>query len=343
MNILVTGSDGYIGAVLCPKLMKAGNIVIGLDTGFYRQGLLFNTKLPYPCTISGDVRDANLKSVQGFDAIIHLAELSNDPLGQNDPEITWAINHRGSVRLAQLAKEAGVRRFIYTSSCSVYGAASGGEVMSETSPVNPQTAYAECKVAVERDIRELADKNFTPVFLRNATAFGASPRMRFDIVLNNLAGLAWTTKEIAMISDGSPWRPLVHVDDICEAIRLCLEAPIADIHNEVFNVGSDAQNYRVRQIAEIIAEVFPGCRTTFGDLRGDNRSYMVSFAKIKRHLPEFECKIAALDGARELFNIFSHIQMTPADFTNPPFTRLKQLERLLKTGQLDRDLRWTIS
>lgn len=341
MNVLVTGSDGYIGAVLCPMLIDQGHNVVGVDTGFYRQGLLYNTKLPLPHTLTADIRDITSDDLAECDAIVHLGELSNDPLGKNDPEITYNINHLGSVYLAEMAKKLGIKRFIYTSSCSVYGDGSGLEVCSEESAVNPLTAYAECKTRVERDVLPMATADFSPVFLRNATAFGASPRMRFDIVLNNLAGLAWTTRQIKMTSDGSPWRPLVHVADICRAIGMCLIAPKDAIHGQIFNVGSDAQNYQVRQIAEIVAEAFPGCITTFGASEGDDRSYKVSFTKITEHLPDFACEFAAQDGAAELAGIFKRIAMTEGDFTAAPFTRLKQLERLIKSGQLDRDLRWT--
>ena len=248
MKLLVTGTDGYIGVLLADVLAKRGHHVTGLDAGFYRDGLLYNGVLPPARQIKQDVRDITHKDLRGYDAVVHLAELSNDPLGQHNPELTFQINHRGSVALATKCKEVGIARFVYTSSCSVYGVASS-ENVTETSPTNPQTAYAECKVLVERDVSALADNNFSPTFLRNATAFGASPRMRFDIVLNNLAGLAWTTKEIKMISDGTPWRPLVHVLDICDAVACALDAPREIVHNQVFNVGDNGQNYRVREIA----------------------------------------------------------------------------------------------
>jgi nucleoside-diphosphate-sugar epimerase len=236
-------------------------------------------------------------------------------------------------------KEAGIERFVYTSSCSVYGVASSDNV-TETSTTNPQTAYAECKVLVERDVSALADKNFSPTFLRNATAFGASPRMRFDIVLNNLAGLAWTTKEIKMISDGTPWRPLVHVLDICDAVACALDAPREIVHNQVFNVGDNGQNYRVREIAEIVADVFPGCRLSFGANPADNRSYRVNFDKINSRLPGFHCRRDARVGAQELRSVFEKIQMTRETFEFRAFTRLKQLEHLLRTSQIDDSLHW---
>jgi nucleoside-diphosphate-sugar epimerase len=339
MRVLITGTEGYIGAMLGPLLIERGHAVAGLDSGFYRSGWLYEDGRSRPPTVAKDIRRITARDVIGYDAVIHLAELSNDPLGEHDPEVTYAINHLGSVELAKRCKEAGVRRFIYASSCSVYGAGSDA-VRSEASATDPQTAYARCKVLVERDVGGLADASFSPVFLRNATAFGPSPRMRFDIVLNNLAGIAWTQREIRMISDGSPWRPLVHVEDICDAIAGALEAPREAVHGEIFNVGSDEQNYRVREIAEIVAEIFPGCSTSFGSAGGDVRSYRVSFAKIRRHLPNFVCRRSAADGARALRAIFERIALTPAMFDTPPFTRLRQLKQLIASGQLDAALFW---
>ncbi len=262
--------------------------------------------------------------------MVHLAELSNDPLGEHDQRLTYDINHRGSVELARTCKAAGVKRFVYTSSCSVYGAGND-DVKTEASAPNPQTAYARCKVLVEREVQALADAHFTPVFLRNATAYGASPRMRFDIVLNNLAGFAWTTKEVKMTSDGTPWRPLVHVNDIAD------EAPREAVHNQVFNVGSDQQNYRIREIAEIVAATFPGCALTFGPSGGDNRSYRVSFAKIRQHLPGYRCQWTAESGAAQLRDIFAQIAMSKDVFNYRAFTRLQQLKYLLATRQIDED------
>lgn len=343
MRVLLTGVDGYIGSLLGPILIDAGHEVIGLDTGFYRDGWLYSDpkhQAQMPKTICKDLRLVSRTDVAGMDAVIHLAELSNDPLGATVPKITKKINHLGSVQLAKLAKEAGVPRFIYTSSCSVYGAGSG-EFLDENAPVNPQTAYAECKVMVERDVGAMSDDSFSPVFLRNATAYGPSPRMRFDIVLNNLSGLAWVTKRIAMTSDGSPWRPLVHVLDICHAVRCALEAPADAIHNEKFNVGHNSENYRVKEIAEIVGQVFTGCEVTFGSSDGDSRSYRVGFDKIHERLPGFECKWSALTGAQQLRRIFERIQMPPETFDFRGFTRLKQLRYLMETQQVDDDLFWT--
>lgn len=339
MRVLVTGADGYIGAILGPVLLERGHAVTGLDCGFYRSGWLYDDGLSRPDVITKDIRDITVRDVAGYDAVVHLAELSNDPLGEHDPRTTFAINHVGSVELARRCREAGVARFVYTSSCSVYGAGSDAP-RTEESPTNPQTAYAQCKVLVERDVGKLAGETFTPVFLRNATAFGPSPRMRFDIVLNNLAGIAWTQREIRMTSDGSPWRPLVHVEDICRAILAALEAPREAVHGEIFNVGADGQNYRVREIADIVAQIFPGCTTSFGSNGGDTRSYRVSFAKIRAHLPDFACRWSAEDGARQLRTIFERIDMPATRFDDRAFTRLQQLKHLIATRQINSDFFW---
>ena len=339
MKIFVTGTEGYLGSLLAPLLMQRGHEVIGLDTGFYKVGWLYNATDLTAKTLNKDLRQITEEDLQGVEAIVHMAELSNDPAGQLSPNITYDINHKGSVRLANLAKSAGVRRFVYMSSCSVYGVATEGDV-TEESPVNPQTAYAECKTFVERDVQPLADDDFSPTFMRNATAFGASPRMRFDIVLNNLAGLAWTTKEIKMTSDGTPWRPLVHALDICKAIVCTLESPRDIVHNQIFNVGDTTQNYRVKQIAEIIADVFEGCKLSFGESGSDNRSYRVSFEKINTTLPGFKCEWNAELGAKQLYDLFKQIDMTEDIFLFRGFTRLKQLEYLIRTQQIDRDFFW---
>jgi nucleoside-diphosphate-sugar epimerase len=340
MKILVTGTEGYLGSLLPPLLNERGHEVMGIDTGFYKVGWLYNGTQMTAKTLNKDIRHITSDDLKGIEAIVHMAELSNDPTGQLAPDITYKINHEGSVRLAHLAKKAGVRRFVYMSSCSVYGVATEGDV-TEESPVNPQTAYAECKTLVERDLKPMADDDFSPTFMRNATAFGASPRMRFDIVLNNLAGLAWTTKEIAMTSDGTPWRPLVHALDICKAIACTLEAPRDIIHNQIFNVGDTANNYRVKEIAEIIADVFKGCALSFGDSGADNRSYRVSFEKINTVLPGFKCDWNAQRGAQQLLGVLSQIDMDEDMFTSRGFTRLKQLEYLIRTQQIDKDFFWS--
>ena len=342
MRIFVTGVNGYIGAVLSPYLLERGLTVVGLDTGYYRDGWLYsdNKRLAAePYTIHKDLRQIGERDLEGCDAVVHLAELSNDPLGQNNPEVTHKINHHGSVALARAATKLGIRRFVYTSSCSVYGAGTG-DFLDETAAVNPQTAYAHCKVLVERDLTAMAGKDFAPVFLRNATAFGPSPRMRFDIVLNDLCALAWTTKRIAMTSDGSPWRPVVHVEDICEAIYRCLVAPENAIRGKAFNVGQNSENYRVRELAQIVGEEFPGCTVTVGSSAGDNRSYRVNFDRIHRELPGFECRNTARDGARQLRQLFERIQMPPEIYQFRAFTRLKQLKYLQQTGQIDGEFYW---
>lgn len=343
MKVFVTGVEGYIGVVLVPLLMERGHEVTGFDTGFYRDGWLYSDtqQIPrFPMRINNDLRRIQESDLEGFDAVVHLAELSNDPLGQNNPETTFKINHAGSVALAENARKAGVGRFVYTSSCSVYGIGKS-DVLDETGELNPQTAYAQCKVMVERDVSALADASFSPVFLRNATAYGASPRMRFDIVLNNLAGLAWTTKKIAMTSDGTPWRPLVHIRDICTAIICAIEAPAEAVHKEVFNVGHDGDNYRVREIAEIVADSFPGCELSFGKPSPDNRSYRVSFEKIHRQLPNFRCEWDARRGAQQLREVFERIAMSRETFEFRAFTRLLQLEYLIRTAQIDSEFFWT--
>lgn len=343
MRVLVTGIDGYIGSVLAPFLEDAGFDVVGLDTGYYREGWLFNEgskRSSFPRVLNRDIRQVTERDLEGIDAVVHLAELSNDPLGANNPDVTREINAAGSVHLAKLSKQSGIQKFIYTSSCSVYGIADS-DWLDESAPVNPQTTYAECKVKVESELQALADSSFSPVMLRNATAYGASPRMRFDIVLNNLAGLAWTTGKIAMTSDGSPWRPLVHVLDICEAIRCCLSAPGQSISGEIFNVGHDEDNYQVREIAEIVGAAFPGCEVTFGPPDPDNRSYRISFRKISTRLPGFRCSWNAKSGARQLHDIFERITMSRETFDFRAFTRLKELQYLMETNQIDDKFYWT--
>lgn len=343
MKILITGTEGYIGARMAPILAARGHEVCGLDTGFYRDGCLYMDPLgmmTYPQTVFADLRTVTPKTFEGFDAVVHLAELSNDPLGQNRPEITFKINHEGSLRIAKAAKEAGVRRFVYASSCSVYGVGSGEDFLDETFPTNPQTAYAHCKVNVERDVAPLADDKFSVTFMRNATAYGPSPRMRFDIVLNDLCALAWTQKKIAMVSDGSPWRPIVHIEDIIAAVRCALEAPTESVNGQIFNVGATEENYRVREIAAIVAGAFPGCEVSSGPPGKDNRSYRVSFEKIKSKLPGFESQWTAKMGAEELRSLFERIDFGQTEFEFRAFTRLKQLKYLQRTGQIDDDLFW---
>ncbi len=342
MHLLITGSEGYIGTRLAPYLMQRGHHVVGLDTGYYRDGILYQDpkSMPvYPRTRLLDLRRAGPEDFRGIDAVVHLAELSNDPLGENRPEITHQINHEGSVHLADLARRGGVQRFVYTSSCSVYGLGSG-DFLDERSPVNPQTAYARCKTLVERDLRPMASHTFCVTMLRNATAFGPSPHMRFDIVINDLCALAWTTRRIAMTSDGSPWRPVVHIEDICEAIRCTLDAPPDSVNGEIFNVGSNSENYRIGELARQVAAVFGGCEVTTGPAGRDDRSYRVCFDKIGAGLPGFECRWSARAGIEELSALFQRIDFNADQYEFRAFTRLKQLRHLLRTGQLDADLFW---
>lgn len=341
MRILVTGTEGYLGSLLAPTLLGRGDDVTGLDTGYYKNGWLYNGVHETPHTLVKDIRNVTPDDLVGYDAVVHMAELSNDPIGDRIGNVTSAINHHGSVALASAAKRAGVSRFVYMSSCSVYGVADG--TVDETSPVDPQTAYATCKALVERDVTALADDDFSPVFLRNATAFGASPRQRFDIVLNNLAGLAWTTHRIAMTSDGTPWRPLVHGLDIAKAIRAVLDAPREAVHAQVLNVGADSNNYTVREIAETVGAEFPGCQVSFGGPSADNRSYRVSFAKIRAVLPGFETDWDAAAGAAQLHRVFDQIALDSETFTGRGHTRLAQIEYLLTTGQVDPQLFWTVN
>ena len=339
MRVLVTGSEGYIGTILAPYLLAHGHDVVGVDTGFHRVGWLYNGVDRAPAWINKDIRHLTAEDLRGFDAIVHLAELSNDPVGQLNPDITFEINHLGSVRLATLAREAGVERFIYMSSCSVYGSA-GDELSTEESPLDPLTTYAQCKVLVERDLKAMADDRFSPTFLRNATAFGASPRLRFDIVINDLAGHAWTEQVIRMASDGRPWRPFVHILDISQAIDCVLRAPRDIIHDEIFNVGSNQLNYQIREIAEIISETFPGCRLEIGDSTGDHRNYKANFDKIHERLPGFECRIDVARGARQLLDVFRAVEMATDQFEFRGHTRIKQIKHLLATHQIDDHFYW---
>jgi nucleoside-diphosphate-sugar epimerase len=311
-----------------------------MDTGLYREGWLYHQAgVDFPASTTQDVRRVTDQDLQGVDAVVHLAELSNDPLGEFNPQLTFLVNHRGSVAFADACRRAGVSRFVYSSSCSVYGFGDG-DWKDEQSEVNPLTAYAECKVLVERDIAKLADDRFSPVFLRNGTAYGPSPRMRFDLVVNNLAGLAQTVGEIRMISDGTPWRPLVHVLDICEAMSCSVEAPQEVVHGQTFNVGDTRENYQIRQVAEIVAEVFPSCSVSVGPSGGDNRSYRVNFDKIQAQLPGFRCRHDVRGGAAQLREIFARIQLDRETFESRAYTRLKQLRHLVDTKQLDEYLFW---
>lgn len=338
MKVLVTGSEGYIGTVLVQELLKRGFDVTGLDTGYYMEGWLYDIERKEYPFIRKDIRQVVPSDLAGFDAIVHLAELSNDPLGQIDPDLTFAINHKGTERLVKAAKKAGVGRFIYASSCSVYGASD--EVRDETSVPNPLTAYAKCKVLNEKLLMREANDSFVPVVLRFATVYGLSPRLRLDLVVNNLVGLAYTTGEIKMDSDGTPWRPFTHVLDITEAVACALVAPLAVVNKETLNVGSDRSNYQIKDIAAIIKKVFPNASVSLNPNGADKRNYKVDFSKITTKLPGFVCTYDVRKGAAELKELFERVGLTKGMFMSRSFTRLKQMQHLRDTNKINESFFW---
>jgi nucleoside-diphosphate-sugar epimerase len=340
MKILLTGSRGYIGSVMAPFLARAGHEVVGVDSDLYRRSS-FGEWSDTVETRAKDVRSLEAKDLAGFDAVIHLAALSNDPLGDLNPQLTYDINHLASVRLAALAKEAGVPRFAFASSCSNYGAA-GEAPVNEDSELNPVTAYGESKVRVERDVIKLADDAFSPTFLRCATAYGVSPRLRFDIVLNNLVAWAFTSGKVMLKSDGSPWRPIVHIEDISRAFLAVLSVPRERVHAQAFNIGRNDQNYRIREIAQIVKETVPGCEIAFADDAGpDKRNYRADFSKVARLLPEFQPQWDAQKGAKQLYDAYRDIGLVLSDFEGPRYRRIDQIKQLMASGELGPDLRWT--
>jgi nucleoside-diphosphate-sugar epimerase len=339
MRVLVTGHNGYIGTVLTPMLQAAGHDVVGLDTNLFMACQFGDWEERVP-NLRKDVRDVTRDDLEGFDAVLHLAGLSNDPLGNLDPGLTFEINHRASVRLAQLAKEAGVSRFIFSSSCSNYGAG-GDDFLDENSAFNPVTPYGESKVMVEQDVAPMADDRFSPTFLRNATAYGVSPFLRFDLVLNNLTAWALSTGLVYLKSDGSPWRPIVHIEDISRAFLTVLEAPREKVHNQAYNVGRTEDNYRIRELAEIVVATVPNSRVEYApDAGPDKRNYRVDCSKIQRELPAFQPQWDARKGAVELYEAYIREGVDVNDFEGPRFKRIDHIKGLLASGSLKGDLRW---
>jgi nucleoside-diphosphate-sugar epimerase len=339
MKILLTGHKGYIGAVAAPVLQSAGHEVTGLDTDLFAGCDLGRLSFEMP-EVHKDIRSLTKSDLEGFEAVVHLAALSNDPLGNLDPDLTFSINHRASVRLAELAKDAGVERFVFSSSCSTYGAA-GDDFLEETASLNPVTAYGESKVLVERDVARLADEHFSPTFMRNATAYGASPRLRLDVVLNDFVASALTTGRVLIKSDGTPWRPIVHIRDIIAAIVSVLDAPKALIHNETFNVGQTNENFRISELADIVVQTVPGSRVDYAPGGGpDKRCYRVNCEKIRRVLPSFRPQWTARQGAQELYDAYRDAGLTGEDVERGRYIRINHIQRLQKADKLDASLYW---
>ena len=340
MNVLITGDTGYIGSTIVPLFLKQGYNVTGLDSDLFEQ-CVFEAPAHAIPHIRKDVRDVTVDDLRGFDAIVHLAALSNDPLGNLDPNLTYGINHKASVRLAELAREAGVQRFLFSSSCSIYGAAGQGAV-NEGAQFNPVTPYGHSKELVEADVRKLATDAFSPVFLRNATVYGWSPRMRFDLVLNNLVAHAVSTGKILIKSDGTPWRPIVHAEDVGRAFIAALQAPRERIHNEAFNIGLDDENFQIRDLAEIVKETVAGTEVTYAPGgEPDKRSYRVDFGKVRRQLPEWQPQWTARKGAVQLRDAYQRVGISLQDFEGPRFRRIDLLKRLMSEDKVDNTLRWS--
>jgi nucleoside-diphosphate-sugar epimerase len=340
MHVLVTGDKGYIGAVMVPLLVEAGHDVCGLDADWFEQSAFSDLRVDIPSK-KKDLRDVEPSDFEGFDAVIHLAGLSNDPLGDLNPSLTEEINHAASVQVARLAKEAGVERFLFSSSCSTYGAAGGDVLLEEEAEFRPVTPYGQSKVEVERDVVGLASVGFSPTFLRNATAYGVSPRLRFDLVLNNLVAWAVTTGRIYIKSDGTPWRPIVHIEDISRAFLAVLNAPRELVHCQAFNVGSTEENYQIRDLAKIVSETVPGCRIEYAKDGGpDTRCYRVDFSKLAKTLPEAKPRWNAREGAKELYQAIQRSGLQLEDFEGPRYKRIAHIQGLINNGRLDETLRW---
>jgi nucleoside-diphosphate-sugar epimerase len=341
MRILLTGHDGYIGAVMSRMLVEQNHDVVGLDSGLF-EGCTFGEDLFAIPQISKDIRDIERADLEGFDAVVHLAAISNDPLGNLNPECTYDINHRASVRLAELARDAGVSRYVYSSSCSVYGAASPDDILDESAAFSPVTPYAKSKVMVEDDVRVLATDDFSPTYMRNATVYGVSPKLRGDLVVNNLVGWALTTGRVHLKSDGTPWRPLVHVEDLCRAFSAVLSASREHIHNESFNVGRNEENYRISDVAEIVERAVEGSVLTYEEGAGpDPRCYRVDFGKIETRLPGYDPTWTVARGVDQLLSAYREVGLEQKDLEGDRYLRIKHIARLLENKKLDSDLRWT--
>lgn len=339
MRVLVTGHEGYIGTVLTPLLQAEGYEVMGVDTNLFAPCTL-GDDVPSVPSLCKDIRDLEVSDLYGYDAVLHLAALSNDPLGDLNPDITYAINHQATLHVATRAKAAGVTRFVFSSSCSTYGA-SGDDFLDERAALHPVTPYGHAKVLAEQAVTALADATFSPTFLRNATAYGVSPRLRTDLVLNDLVGWAFTTGRVLLKSDGTPWRPLVHIEDIARAFIAVLQAPRDTVHNQTFNIGRQAENYRVRELAEIVTDVVPGSRLEYAaDAGPDKRCYRVDFSKVARLLPAFQPQWDARRGAEQLYEAYQRVGLTWEDFNGPRYKRIGHIQQLLQAGHLEPSFRW---